>query len=329
MGLLSPSFACLPDLSADLSHVDDPRVLAVSAWPVEVEPGETVTLAALVAGASGTVDDAALTWSLCAARRPLTELGPIHRDCLDDDAVLEPLGQGVEVDAKIPDDVCRRFGPDPPPATADHPAGRPVDPDITGGYYQPILVASPDGTRALYQTRVRCGVAGATQAQAAELRKRYKDNLGPEIAAITSEGVDIGDGWAVAAGERVALQVRWAACPDAPTCGDDTCTLDENIETCAKDCTATFGCPGAEVYLRFDPVDLDLVTTREAMRVSWYATAGSFAAASTGRAAADAEPSSDNVWTAPVAGGPATLWAVLRDDRGGTGWKAVVIEVEK
>jgi hypothetical protein len=54
------------------------------------------------------------------------------------------------------------------------------------------------------------------------------------------------------------------------------------------------------------------------MRVSWFATAGSFAHEITGRAEDETATSSDNVWTAPTMGGPVHLWIVLRDSRGGS-----------
>ena len=45
---------------------------------------------------------------------------------------------------------------------------------------------------------------------------------------------------------------------------------------------------------------------REAIRVAWYATAGSFEQASTGRGAQERVASSDNVWVAPEEAGAAS-----------------------
>jgi hypothetical protein len=56
--------------------------------------------------------------------------------------------------------------------------------------------------------------------------------------------------------------------------------------------------------------------------VSWYATAGSLAEEHTGRAAGDPALDSSNSF---VAGGPAHLWVVLRDDRGGVGWSHALL----
>lgn len=338
MGLLGRLWAgavvlagCVPELAADLSRVDAARVLAVRAEPAEAGPGELVTLTALYADAEGAVAEAGLRWALCTARRPLAELGPVARVCLaDKNASLLALGTGVSVTAELPTDVCRLFGPEPPAATDGQPAGRPVDPDPSGGYYQPIRVAS-DGEISLVQLRSACGLAGATQQQAAEFRRRYQANLAPRVAELGRvDGAPLGEGEVLSAGagEEVALRVGWAACPEAAKCGDGVCTLDEGADSCAGDCGDIVGCGGAETYLRLDPVGLTLVEQREAIRVAWYATAGSFEQASTGRGAQERVASSDNVWVAPEEAGAATLWVVLRDDRGGTSWREVAVLVQ-
>ncbi len=77
---------------------------------------------------------------------------------------LIDLGEGQTESGKLPMDACRLFGPDFPPATVDMPAGRPVDPDASGGYYQPVRVIAEgafEGDVAA-SARIACGVAGAT-----------------------------------------------------------------------------------------------------------------------------------------------------------------------
>jgi hypothetical protein len=64
------------------------------------------------------------------------------------------------------------------------------------------------------------------------------------------------------------------------------------------------------------------------MRVSWYASGGSFVDDRTGRPDTDLGTNTDNIWTAPDAPGTVTLWAVLRDSRGGMTWKAYRVVVE-
>lgn len=170
------------------------------------------------------------------------------------------------------------------------PAARPVDADATGGFYQPVRVGLGSEV-ALERTRVACGLGTAVSAEVlADFRTRYRANVNPEVQDLT-----VGP---VRRGERAALRVTWA------------------------ECTAP-GCTGREPYLAFDPKAAALVTREETMTVAWTATAGRLDAATTGGVSA-----SDNGWTAPAAPGEARLFAVLRDDRGGSGWREVVVRVE-
>jgi hypothetical protein len=324
---------CSNDVAVDLSRIDGPRLLAVAATPAEGAPGASVELGALWVDEHGERSDDALAWSLCVARRALAELGPIADACIDaePDARVD-LGFAPSLAAELPGDACRLFGPDPPPAEAGQPQGRPVDPDHSGGYYQPVLV-EVDGELAAYGVRLDCGIAGATQAQAAELRGRHRDNLAPVIDELAR--IDGDDAQAIApaepleveAGARVELRVRWPACAATPSCGDAACTLDEDPEACPADCPDGAGCGGAEWYARFDPLALEIDETREAISVAWYATAGELEVARTGRGADDAARTSTNTWTAPEHPGAVTLWIVLRDDRGGVSWRTLDVTV--
>ncbi|HET6582439.1 MAG TPA: hypothetical protein VFG69_03305 [Nannocystaceae bacterium] len=299
------SVACSSAVDVDLALVDRPRLLAVASTPAEAAPGASVTLAALLVDEHGNRDGVALDWSLCVARRSLAELGQVAEDCFDDaPGARVPLGDAPSVAAEISGDACRLFGPDPPPAEPGEPAGRPVDPDRTGGYYQPVLVESDDEV-ASYGVRLDCGVAAATQAQALELRMRHRDNLAPTVeqASIAAMPIEEDATAIVEAGARVELRVQW------PRCAADT------------------SCTGAESYALFDPVTLAIVESREAIAVAWYATAGELDDARTGRDADDPTRTSTNAWTAPLTPGPATLWIVLRDDRGGTSWRTLTVEV--
>lgn len=319
---------CLPEVESDLARVDEPRILAVRAEPAEVLPGESVSLTALYASADGQIADAPLDWAFCTARRPLAELGPVNKLCLaaSGDTLLA-IGAGTSVTATLPEDGCRLFGPDPPPAEPDQPAGRVVDPDLGGGYYQPIRILPPEGADSLtlLQLRIRCGLAGATQQQAAEFRQRYKPNLAPALT-LTSDGTTI-DAIEVRAGEELTLRAEWASCPTTAKCGDGACTLDEDPTLCPADCGEVDGCAGAETYLVFDPTTLALTTRREAISIAWFATGGSFDAARTGRAPAETETFGDNIWTAPDVAGMYTLWVVLRDDRGAATWRSIAVQV--
>ncbi len=121
---------------------------------------------------------------------------------------------------------------------------------------------------------------------------------------IAADAADAGPALAVAAGERVALRVEWPACSGNDACG------------------------GAESYLYIDPASKQIVTRRESMVASWYAGAGSFDEDRSGRSETDTATSAENTWTAPKTPGPAHLWVVLRDARGGVGWAAYTVVVE-
>lgn len=337
------TLACAPELDNDLSLIERPRVIALRSEPAEAAPGESVTLSALVAAPDGTLVDAVLDWSFCIARRPLAELGPIAPQCVTlvedpdavDEAAVTAIGEGATIDAALPEDGCRLFGPEPPPAMPGEPTGRPVDPDATGGYYQPILVRLLDESPSLelLRTRLACGLTGATQAQSAEYTLRYQRNIAPAIAGVARidggevELLGVDPIASVGVGERIELRVRWTDCPSEPSCGDQLCSLDE-VTTCTADCEALPGCLGAETHVYFDPLELRVATRREGIGVTWYTTAGRLDEARTGRATDELEPTSDNGWQAPDEPGLVHFWVVLRDDRGGTGWASFDLQVE-
>ncbi|MEO5769647.1 MAG: hypothetical protein ABIS92_14945, partial [Polyangia bacterium] len=83
----------------------------------------------------------------------------------------------------------------------------------------------------------------------------------------------------------------------------------------------------------FDRAARTLVDTREALRVSWFTTAGEYLHDRTGRASEDRELSSENSWTAPVMGGApgasgsVHFWVVLRDSRGGSDFASFQVTI--
>jgi hypothetical protein len=318
---------CVPDVDLDESILGDPRVLAIRAEPAEVEPGETIRWRALYADANGAIEPAPLGWSFCVARKPLAELGPIAPVCLGGE-MTQAIGEGVEVEGAIPRDTCRLFGPEPPPPLPDQPPGRPVDPDASGGYYQPILVSNgglANEDIAFFEQRIACGLAGATQQQAAEFTRRYRRNTSPEVLAFElvrgGEAIALGDAPIdLSFGEEVTLRVRWPECPREDACGDGSCGIDETRAECAEDCTIPRGCGGAERTLRFDAEARELREERESMRVAWYTSAGALELERTGVAADDEASFSENVFTAPSEARDVVLIAVLRDSRGAAGW---------
>jgi hypothetical protein len=303
--------ACVPHLDDDPSRVAEERVLAVRSEPAEAAPGESVVLTALDADANGAIADAALDWAACLARLPLSEPGPVARACIagEPDA-LDMTTHGPTTTITLSNDACRLFGPDPPPATEGQPSGRPVDPDSTGGYVQPVRIALEDGTIALAFVRLHCGVAGATREQAAELRRRYHPNRHPRLETLTivhEDGSfqDAAPGVAlhVTTSEHVTFRASWPACPEEGAC------------------------EGAEQYARFDRTD-GVVLARESLRVSWLGTLGRFREPRTGRTAAELETLTENDWTAPDAPASGTIFVVLRDDREGVSWIVLPVVVD-
>jgi hypothetical protein len=302
--------ACKPSLDEDLSHVDGPRILAVQVDPPEAKPGEVVKLRALYTDGASAAPATPLGWSFCVVRPALAEPTALSGACLRaEDGALVPLGAAPEVQGIVPADACRLFGPDRPLGKAGEPAGRAADPDVTGGYYQPGIVRAPGADDALFEVRVRCGLAGATQSDVAAFERTYRSNTNPTVTEVTivradrSEGVADGAEIVAAPGEVLGIRAGWPACNDDAACG------------------------GAERYPAFDVAARALVARREAMRVSWLATRGKLAAARSGRTDDDEATSVETTWTAPSEPGAAVVWIVLRDARGGTGTRSFRVRV--
>lgn len=305
---------CVPDLDDDVSLVGDARVLAIVAEPPEAREGGTVRLGVLVAGSAEPGIQPLL--SFCHARKPLSELGPVAPECLEDGSPeLTPLGRGESVVGVIERDACSVFGPRRPTAEAGQPAGRPVDPDSTGGFYQPVLAALPGQPSTLGGVRLDCGLPGADRDQLIDYNERHRPNRNPALSSVEvfRDGAYLGIAeatpLAVSAGVPVELRAVWEVCSGGP----DGMTPAEE-------------CGGAEPFVMLDPESLTVVERSEVLIASWYATAGAFEEPRTGPDGA--APSSLNTWTAPASPGPVELWVVLRDGRGGVGYAMRRFNVE-
>jgi len=167
---------------------------------------------------------------------------------------------------------------------------RPRDPDPTGGFYQPIR-ADVDPLVAFGLSRVTCKLASSTADVAREYEQRYLANQNPRLELPDAEALG-----AVPAHARVTLTASWPA--DA-----------------------------AESYVYFDRLAQALVVRREAMRVSWFATAGALDADASAAGEDDPATSVTTTWHTPGPG-PATLWFVLRDSRGGVATRELSVLVE-
>jgi hypothetical protein len=308
---------CVPTFDDNLPLVQQPEVLAVQSEPAEAAPGEPVTLTALVATPEPNGAPPALIWGLCTARKPLTELGPVNPVCIQAPSAapqaITALGSGVSAHATLPPDACSLFGPSLPAPVNGEPSGRPVDPDPTGGYYQPVGVTlRAAAVTTLGAVRIFCPPSGLDQDQAADFNSHYRRNENPlldsigvvdgagDLAAVPEQP----DSVAVSPSKAVHFRTGWAVCAD------------------------DVACSGAETYVLFNLDSRQLETKRESVRVSWYASAGHFENAVTGRDETELASDTDNTWTAPSALGAVRVWLVIRDSRGGQSFRSFVVSVK-
>jgi hypothetical protein len=314
---------CTPELDDRGFQIAGPRLLAIAATPAEAEPGTAVTFRALHVDAQGERSAGDLAWAFCTARKPLTEQGTVSPECVNESGPdLAALGSGLAITGALPDDGCRLFGPDRPAPMAGEPVGRAVDPDPSGGFYQPVRLRVSDGgsvSTVIGAARLACGISGAAPEQSIDFVQRYRPNENPAIASlaivrsgssttITPDLPGADAGASVTRGETVTLRAAWSACPTGPT---------------------PTSCTGSEQYVWFDPEARVIALRREAIRVSWFTTAGALATDSSGRSEDEAaQVDTDTTWTAPDAAGEARIWLVVRDDRGGVGWQSYRVKVE-
>ena len=283
---LCPLAACRPDFGAPLSLLSAPRILAVRGDPAEAAPGAQVSFSALYATLDGPRADQPIAWGLCRTVKPVSENNTVPGACIGDDPATAIGAPAPTVMVAMPDDACRLFGPDLPPQMPGQPDQSPRAADETGGYYQPVR-AGVDSAVTFGAERLHCNLAGASLEVAQDYAARYTLNQHPELAEISAslDGAPLALD-ALPAGRTITLHVAWTAA-------------------------------SPERYPVFDIVKLALVDRREALRLSWYTTAGSLQSERTGRAEDDLALDSDNPWTAPSTPGPVQLYVVLRDSRGG------------
>lgn len=351
----APDFDDRPSLIGKAGAEDEVRVLAIKAEPAEwlkvVDPNTGLatpaTFSTLVVTRAGTVDAAQVAWSFCNEPKPLTELNDVSNQCVTSSEFSQQIGNGLQVSAAVPDDACRNFGPDIPVDVTF----RPADPDVTGGYYQPLRTIVPlsdnNVVSAIGRYRIRCGLPGASQDATTQYNRSYHLNTNPVIDNVTalmpagpvilqpSDANPKPAPLVLSAGQTVTMRAVWAACPVDDTCGDGYCGPTETKLTgdgnCAADCSPVEqGCTGAERFLAFSLATRQIAVQREIMTVSWFSGygGGSFQNDRTGRNTDDFAVMTDNAFTAPTTPGVYPLWAVIRDDRGGQSWKSYEIQVQ-
>jgi hypothetical protein len=362
--LLPCVLACTPAFSDRSSAVSGPRVLAIRSDPAEAPPGNDVSYRILVVDDQGPVNSPRAKWTYCTQPKSTNELNDVATACFGSGVVFEPgpdggteasilmpFGSGVSPTGKLPITGCAQFGPDVPHPTGgtgldssgnavNQTQGRPTDADSTGGYYQPlILQVNADGAQipTLGETRITCGLAGSTTDQLRDYHARTKTNENPQLLSVTSPtrgdqeltAVDLAAPLAFEASKTFTLRASWPACPAEASCGDGICSPGEAVQDCPDDCTTPKGCGGSEPFAYLDPQSHQVVGRHESLRVSWFATGGSFDSDHTGRLESEfAQTSSDNTWTAPKDPGPVFMWVVLRDDRGGVDWQSFRVDVQ-
>ncbi len=346
MPLLLLMSGCVSALDAQTWLITGPRLLAVRANPAEAAPGKKLELQALVVGPTGEIAGSPLNWAACSARPPLAQQAPVAATCLTDEGQqIQPIADSATATWSVPNDVCGQFGPNPPVSVDGGPAGRPADPDETGGWYAPIRVEGPSASSDIdfFRVRLRCPLAGTTQQQSADFQKAYRTNAPPQLAGLflqratgTELAVDVTAVVTLQPGETVTWRASWPDCGDHAVCGDGHCDVDERLSlsppdptlvACKADCQKPQGCGGAERYLRFDATSRALVIQREALSTAFYTTAGTLSDPSVGRTSGDPGTDVRTGFTAPATPGTVWLWLVLRDDRGGIGWQGWQVSI--
>jgi hypothetical protein len=158
-------------------------------------------------------------------------------------------------------------------------------------------MATEDTLIAFQLQRIYCGLAKASTDGIYDYGKRYKLNNNPTLNPLTlqlpgSDPVALtsvsagGSAVKIPAGQTVSLVASWTP---------------ESVES----------------YPAWDLLKQALLDHKEGMRISWYATGGSLDHDVTGRDETEADTFTDNTWKVGDPG-PAHLWVVLHDSRGGT-----------
>lgn len=177
-------------------------------------------------------------------------------------------------------------------------------------------------------------VSGASLDDSAKFRAQYHVNANPTVLDVSSDAAgslseDPSSPTPLAAGSRVLLTASWPACPTSDVCGDGVCGADESQTLCPADCNdaTPSGCAGAERYVNYDTLAHRIIVSRETMSAAWFVTAGELDSDGTGREGTDLATATTDGLAVPATPGAIHGWVVLRDDRGGVGWRRFEIMV--
>lgn len=296
---LTLAIACVPEVDDDPSLALDGQILAIQFDPAEAKPEASTQVHALVASEEPTSNDE-VAFALCVARKPLSELGPVHPDCLgsmEDNDALKPQGTGPSVTLVVPKDTCSLFGPQRPAPTPGQPPGRPVDPDGTGGFYQPVIANL--GGSVLGSLRLNCGLPGGTQAQVSQYNQEHVPNQNPAVKRL--EISVAGGEW-----ERLGLDE-----PSIRVPRNKTVRVRSEWEQ-------------RERYLLLSPESRQLTRKKEELTASFYSTVGGF---DEHRVKLDTKSRVSSDFRTPSERGKVRVWIVVRDGRSGTGWTSLEFDV--
>ena len=205
-----------------------------------------------------------------------------------EDGVEAISGAGNPISTRMPSTSCIRFGPELVESDA-----RPRDADSTGGYFQPLRLSLLERFT-VGLSRVRCNLAGAPSSIAADFEARYTNNQNPgePTLLLQNESLSFED---IAVEDEVIFLLRWT---------------EEDIET----------------FPIFEVENRELRDEQETLSVSWFATGGSFQTDTS--TAPEGEVETTNLWKAPQEAGSYTIYAVLRDSRGGVSWASQELNVQ-
>jgi hypothetical protein len=192
------ALSCQMQFERSPSTLDVPRVLAIRLDPPESAVSQSVRATALVAGPDGRIDSAG-TWSLCKQRPLVADYNSVADGCLDGTSVTQ-LGTSASLDILVPKDACATFGSEPPSASGNEPPVRAFDPDVTGGYYQPLGV-TVGSTQGIGGIRLSCALFQANAETARAYRERYTANQNPVLREVIFPET-------LARGQTVTLRVQ-------------------------------------------------------------------------------------------------------------------------
>lgn len=281
-------------------RVTDLRILAIRAEAegtavADPSPGQTLVLRALVANPRAR-PGAAVSWYACAPT-PSEALGP----CADLALLADPTR--LTGDPRV-----ALLGACTPDATGECAIAAPL-PDVTAALeyrlalaardpafscrpyveWPVVAVASAAGRQVIALKRVRV-VPTAADLAARGLSAAYAPNLNPELVDVVRD------------------RPRWGSCTGGLPVAPAPFPARETV------LCATAGAGTAEKYTACGPAG-EHVPATETARFQWFVTAGSFPDYESGSGNADRnEPRFDR------ARSPFTLWAIVRDGRGGEAW---------